>query len=144
MRGDNWPVEPALSVPGLRSPRAVPRGHGWASPALLALSVSMLGEHSFGKGISEKTSLGLLCLSCLQPTEVSRGPSAALGGSRRNPGPPRVLRASALDACLGRLHQTTPPPSFLLKALCPEVGSEAPLWVRTFLAAWGWKDIAQK
>ena len=43
----------------------------------------------------------------------------------------------------GRLHQTTAPVSFLLKAVCPEVGPEAPLWGPTFPAAWGWKDITQ-
>lgn len=41
MRGDNWPAEPTVSMPGLRSPRAVPRGHGRASPAPLAFTVPL-------------------------------------------------------------------------------------------------------
>lgn len=146
MRRDNWPVEPAVSVPGLRSPRAAPRGHGQASPAPLAFTVPLCwGKAPLEKESQRKHPWDCSAVLASQPTEVSRGPSAPLGGSRRDPGPPGVLRASALDACLGRLHQTTPHPhSFLLKALCPEVGSEAPLWVRTFPAAWGWEDIAQK
>lgn len=147
MRRDNWLEEPALRVLGLRSPRAVPVGHiqapqlPWPSP-----SQPVLGECSLGKGISEKTSPGPLCHSQTpSPREVSRGPSAPLSGVQEGPGP---LRASALNACLrpgggGACIRPTAPVSFLLKAVCPEVGSEAPLWVPTFPAAWGWKDITQ-
>ena len=47
MRGDNWPAEPTVSMPGLRSPRAVPRGHGQASPAPLAFTVPLCQGNSF-------------------------------------------------------------------------------------------------